>query len=379
MRIAIITLPLQTNYGGILQAYALQTVLERMGHTVEILQKNDLSFHNKWFIPLVYVKRLVKKIFFDKTICLLAEKKELRERAICQQHTSRFINTYINLRQVDCLSDVSESDYDVILVGSDQVWRRIYYAKIYRNVMLSVNPADAFLKFAENWNVKKVAYAASFGVDSWEYTSEETKDIILLIQKFDNVSVREDSGVELCQKYLGRRAQHIIDPTMLLNKLDYEALFKVTNTLCCRGSLVSYILNPDNDKTRLVEHIAKEQSWQAVELNSKVENGSASIEERIHPPVEQWLKGIYEANFVVTDSFHACVFSILFSKPFVVLANQERGNARLVSLMKMFNLEKHLLTNIYDFTFSDDYIISSSVFDKLKDYQLRAKEFLSQI
>lgn len=156
-------------------------------------------------------------------------------------------------------------------------------------------------------------------------------------------------------------------------------MFKVSNTLCCRGSLVSYILNPSNNKTRLVEHIAKERGWQAVELNSKVENGSASIEERIHPPVEQWLKGIYEANFVVTDSFHACVFSILFSKPFVVLANQERGNARLVSLMKMFNLEKHLLTSINDYTFSDDYNISSSVFDKLRDYQLRAKEFLSQI
>lgn len=66
MRIAIITLPLHINYGGILQAYALQTVLERMGHTVEILQKKDLSFHNKWLMPLVYAKRLVKKIFFDK-------------------------------------------------------------------------------------------------------------------------------------------------------------------------------------------------------------------------------------------------------------------------------------------------------------------------
>lgn len=88
-------------------------------------------------------------------------------------------------------------------------------------------------------------------------------------------------------------------------------------------------------------------------MNSKVENKKAPLQERIQPSVEQWLRGFYDAEFVVTDSFHACVFSILFNKPFIAIENEDRGTSRFTSLLSMFGLKDRLITDGTTFRFNE--------------------------
>lgn len=337
MRIGIITLPLHTNYGGILQAYALQTVLERMGHDVCLIEKKrKLLPFPLWKAPFVYGKRILKNLA-GHPFPIFYEQKINRERPVVSQNTDKFIDRYIKRRIVDDYSDIKETDFDAIVVGSDQIWRPKYFHEI----------EHAFLDFTEGWNIKRLAYAASFGTDKWEYTQRQTERCGRLLRTFDAVSVREASGVELCRKYFGVEAAHVLDPTMLLAKEDYIQLFETANTPKSPGTLLCYILDETPEKAAYIEKIAKEYKLIPFRNNSRVEDGTAPLSERIQPPVEQWLRGFYDAEFVVTDSFHACVFSILFHKPFIVIGNVKRGMSRFISLLSMFGLEKRLITSSF--------------------------------
>ena len=332
MKIGILTLPLHTNYGGILQAYALQTVLERMGHEVKVINRNTDYKLPLWKTPLVYSKRIIKNILGYK-IPLFYEQKLIKEQPIIRQNTDRFIQRYIHTLNVDNYSDLKAEDFDAIVVGSDQVWRPKYFGKI----------EDAYLQFAKDWNIKRIAYAASFGTAEWEYTDRQTAICKDLIKKFDAVSVREDSGKELCKKYFGVDAEHLLDPTMLLEKEDYIRLFENSGTSQSPGTLMCYILDETPEKQSVINRIAREKDLIPFRVNSKVENYKAPLVERIQPPVEQWIRGFYDAEFVVTDSFHACVFAILFNKPFIAISNKGRGESRFQSLLKLFDLDNRII------------------------------------
>ena len=337
MKIGILTLPLHTNYGGILQAYALQTVLERMGHEVCLIEKKRKPLRlPMWKAPLVYGKRVLKNLA-GHPYPIFYEQKVNREEPITRQNTDLFIKRYIKRRIVNDFSELKESDFDAIVVGSDQIWRPKYF---------NGNIEDAYLKFAEGWNIKRIAYAASFGTDEWEYTAAQTKECARLLKQFDAVSVREASGVDLCRKHFDVEARHVLDPTMLLTAEDYIRLFETAGTPKSPGTLLCYILDETPEKATLIERIAQKRKLATFRINSKVEDKTAPIAERIQPPVEQWLRGFHDAEFVVTDSFHACVFSILFQKPFFVMGNKGRGLSRFTSLLGLFSLEDRLISTV---------------------------------
>lgn len=340
MRIGILTLPLNTNYGGILQAYALQTVLERMGHEVHVIEKKRhlLSIPIQK-MPFCYGKRIVKNIIGRK-FPIFYEQKYNREQPIIRQNTDKFIKKYIHIAEYDDFSDIKESEYDAIVVGSDQVWRPKYFG---------LNQIEnAYLKFAEGWNIKRIAYAASFGTDEWEYTPKQTEECGRLLRMFDVVSVREDSAVNLCKKHFGVEAQHVLDPTMLLVKEDYIKLFEAADTPKSNGNLLCYILDETEEKKALIKHIAAEKGLIPFNVKSISDDINSPLYERIQPPLEQWLRGFYDADFVITDSFHACVFSIIFNKPFIVYGNINRGLSRFISLLNMFGLTERIVNNQTD-------------------------------
>lgn len=335
MRIGIITLPLHTNYGGILQAYALQTVLERMGHDARLIEERRKPLRLPlWKMPLAYGKRIAKNML-GHPCPVLFEQKCNRELPVVRQHTDAFINKYIRRMEVDGFADIRESEFNAFVVGSDQVWRPKYFGDI----------ARAYLDFAEGWSVRRVAYAASFGTDEWEYTPLQTDRCGALLRRFDAVSVREASAVGLCRSHFGVDAVHVLDPTMLLSASDYAKLFEAAGTPKSQGTLLCYVLDASPEKSALVNRIAEEKHLVPFCVNSRVEDGNAPLAERIQPPVEQWLRGFHDAEFVVTDSFHACVFSILFRKPFIAIGNAKRGLSRFASLLGTFGLQGRLLTD----------------------------------
>lgn len=336
MKIGILTLPLHTNYGGILQAYALQTALERMGHNVVVFDtkktlKEPLS-------PLVYAKRLGYKLLKDRSTRIMHERHHNRTFPIIAQHTQRFAEKYINRYIIESLLKIDKNDFDAIIVGSDQIWRPIYFCTPFK-----AKAENAFLDFTKGWNIKRISYAASFGVEHWEYSEDETLVCREAISKFDAVSVREDIAVRQCQEYFGVSAQHVLDPTMLLDKEDYISLILKEEEPKSKGSLFEYILDLSPEKKNIIDAVAKKTNLLpfAVKPSDK-----GQLEERVYPSVTAWLRAFMDAEFVVCDSFHGVVFSIIFNKPFIVIGNEKRGMARFSSLLKMYSLEARMISSI---------------------------------
>lgn len=335
MQIAIITLPLLGNYGGILQNYALQKFSKRLGHSVETIRFPLELKLPLWKKPLSYGKRFIKKYILHENCRILYEKWYNSTQPILIKHLQNFIDEYIDYRNVNHLSEIKENDYDAFIVGSDQVWRPAYSLKPITN---------AYLSFAKNWKrVKRIAYAASFGTNEWEYTKSQTTSCESLAQLFDAISVREDASIDLCNHFLHTQAVHVLDPTMLLCSDDYIQLFKKISNAEPRGQLLTYILDDTAEKNQIVQKAARYYGLKLYQANSRYEDRSAPLNERIQPPIEQWLKDFYDARLVITDSFHATAFAILFEKPFIVLRNNLRGLSRIESLLKIFGLENHFV------------------------------------
>lgn len=328
MKIAIITLPLHTNYGGILQAYALQTVLQRMGHDVQHLQPKVeyLPLHPAWQMPFVWVKRLIRKCFLGEWKLPIFEHPHRWMR----RYTDVFIHQHIVMRSLldEEWNASLAKNYDVFIVGSDQVWRPCYALPI----------ARYFLSFLDDTcSNPRIAYAASFGTENCEFSANQILDCSKLLQKFSFVSVREQSGVEICKQLFGVRASHLLDPTLLLSKDDYLKL--IQNQKPSKGNLMVYVLDETPDIRLFISQIAA--SEKLVPFNANYSLGNRLGIPQL--PIENWLRGFVDAKLIITDSFHACVFAIIFNKPFICLGNDERGMTRFHSLLDLFGLQHCLL------------------------------------
>lgn len=362
MKIGILTQPLSYNYGGLLQAYALQTILEREGHEVIILNRpkpyvSD-DYKDKFSEKFKrYIKNTVKWLI-RRPMTVVYHELTPKQSKVVRRLTDKFVNRYLH-KSPDFHSTDELAAYckqkciNAFVVGSDQCWRPQYSPCL----------PNYFLDFAKGWKVRRISYAASFGVDYWELTKEETDICVPLAKLFDAMSVREDTGVELCNSYLGVDAVHVLDPTMLLDKENYNVLIDNFDFGCfdiapehslptingVQGrTLFNYILDPSAEKHRLIEKLSKNinlspvycmpKDWRAQEVYNRCPD------ECTYPPVELWLQSFRDSEMVIADSYHGMVFSIIYNKPFWVIGNPGRGMARFTSLLKMFDLQDRLIT-----------------------------------
>lgn len=376
MRIGILSLPLHTNYGGILQAFALKTVLERNGHSVKIFcpttPKIGLKYRLK--LPYYYLKRIVSNLCGHK-VPVFWEHKINAERPKIRQHILRFINVNFDIVYVDDFRNIGDREFDAIIVGSDQVWRPKYFESLYAAPI-----TDAFLGFAEKWSIKRMAYAASFGVANWEYSMRQTDKCRKLIKRFDAVSVREDSAVTLCSEKLSIKAELVLDPTMLLNAEDYISLLSNSQLSSKKNIIMTYILDNNEFIDEVVQIIKNRTGYPIYAHRPESSDINDCIDKRILPSVEDWIDGVYQSKMIITDSFHACVFSILFHKPFLVIINDDRGATRFISLLKMFGLEDRIINSVE--AISDSLLVDplpESVYTKLDEFRVKSYKFLDQL
>nr|WP_290701607.1 polysaccharide pyruvyl transferase family protein [Halomonas sp. UBA3074] len=341
MKLSILTQPLGRNYGGLLQAYALQITLKRLGCDVETLNRYKPLSHKQKIRSAI--KSPIRKVLGLLGIARFRKKK---------------INPYVNLERfknesilVSPLIDsdrklfsyYSKNHFDALVVGSDQVWRPRYSPKL----------SNFFLDFCDKLNLKakRIAYAASFGVDDKEFSAEEVALCRPLVQKFDAISVREISGIDLLKDYFNVSSDLVFDPTLLLDYKDYEHVIE-NDATCIESSkgVMAYVLDMNAKKQALISKVSKITGEKASYLmnkpSTKLEKNS--IQSHVHPSVGDWLNNFRLAKFVVTDSFHGCVFSIIFNKPFLVIGNKSRGLARFTSLLKTFELEDRLVESTDD-------------------------------
>lgn len=342
-KVGVITLPLHTNYGGNLQAFALMNTLKGMGHDAYLIKRvpAPLSTVQKNY---VLFKKLIKKYVFFKNekISFMSETEKKRRMGITRKHTDRFINDYVS-PQTDAYysteslaNNINKYQFDACIVGSDQVWRPKYAGPLLPDFFF------AFLK--GNNKVKKISYAASFGTEDWEFSEAQAEICGNLIKDFTAVSVREDVGVKLCESKFGVKAKQVLDPTMLLDKADYLKLLN-DKTVNEKNELFVYLIDITADKEDVIRKITSEFGYQQFRIGKiSLSDEIAGLKEQpVAPSTESWIKGFADAKYIITDSFHGCVFCILFNKPFLVYASQARGLSRFTSLLSMFGLEDRLI------------------------------------
>lgn len=361
-KIAILTQPLGLNYGGIIQNYALQEVLQRQGHaTITINRQIDE--------PTIKVK------FKIELYLLLSSKQRYFKIKNIQKNISKnlddFIQNYINLsEEINSTKKLrrylKKNIYDAYIVGSDQTWRPKYSPHLF----------TYFLDFIYGDSKPlKLAYASSFGTEEWEYSAEETEKCRQLIQEFDAISVREKSGVDLCKNKLNAEAVHLLDPTLLLSAEDYSQLIKKPQE---NKGLFTYVLDDSPEKLVFIQNAAKKLNLNQTTNQPKYKFGPTirrAISDYVIPSLEGWLQGFRDAEFVITDSFHGTVFSIINRKPFIAIVNQGRGASRFESILGQLNLTHRM---VYDISLFDenkliepiDFDAVHSKLDKLKEESL---------
>ena len=340
MKIAILTHPLGTNYGGMLQNCALQQVLKRLGHTpITINYQFNTPLKTK---ALSFCKRLLLRIRGEKIP--LRVWLTNKEYLYITKFTQDFIKNHIIVSKPFFLNNMKKQDFvdsEAIIVGSDQVWRgsNPYIEKFYLS------------DFIDNKTIK-IAYAASFGVDYWEMSPKLTTRCAKLASLFRAISVREESGVTLCERFLGIEAQLALDPTLLLDANYYSSLIEKNEIKTVKENyLYTYVLDKAPYKKQIIERLSEKLSLNTYSVMVKKyfnEVGYSGLSDCVYPPVEQWLQGFMDADFVVTDSFHGTVFSIIFHKPFISIVNQKRGADRFISLLSVLGLENRLVDNVED-------------------------------
>lgn len=331
MKIGILTVPFNNNYGGFLQAFALKKVLMDMGHEVVIINRRRNKAKG--------LKELLKRIFIS---CHLMRDKYAEK--------IENISVYTNLFKTKYLEPITEEYYttkelkrclnlgiNCFVVGSDQVWR-------YKYAKDSID--DFFFSFLKGTRIPRFSYAASMGTDEMEYPDEKLQVCAELLKEFKVVSVREKSTSEILSEKFGyKNAEVVLDPTLLLSVDDYKLLFKNMRSSLEMPYVFTYILDETEDKEDIIEHVLKKRDL--IRVNMKAQTGNLSIMNVIEP-VEQWLSAIYYSDFVITDSFHGTIFSIIFSKPFIVIGNPQRGMARMTDLLSRMSLESRLIMNVED-------------------------------
>ncbi len=368
MRVGILSLLLNTNYGGILQAYALQNVLERLGHEVKVIDHEAIPDLPVWRKVIILPKALLQKYILrtKKRLWPAIHYKHLQYKRR-SANTRNFIFRNIHLRKCKALKRLGKREFDAIVVGSDQVWRPTYFC-------CWGNKLDAFLLFAKDWKIKRISYAASFGVDQWEFSESETRKARMLAQLFNAISVRETEGVKLCKEFLGIDAIQVLDPTLLLSRKDYEQHFSHIDRDIVQGELLNYILDDAPEKSELIGRIAMEKQLRPFRVNVS----ESTVSDTPRQPVEIWLKAFHDAQFVVTDSFHACVFAIIFKKPFICLCNKERGGSRFQTLRETLDLKNNFIERIEDYDGGLDYIPSEESYRKLELLREKSLNFLRE-
>lgn len=387
MKTAILTLNGNFNYGNRLQNYALQFYLKKLGveSTTIILNPPQSTWFNfndyKVSDYKINIKNIVKwtlnwRGFRENCGTYIPE------NIVRQYKIKLFTDKYINSIRVNSYQEIV-NDFDFFLTGSDQVWSplsKILWDKFDLNIFRASNKEftkqclkDYFLYFAPK--EKRISYAASIGTSSLPLKSK--KFFKECFEGMSYISLREESGIDIVKELTDKKAEVHVDPTLLLTKDEWSSIELKSSYLNDNDNyLLSYFLG---DLPESVKLVAKENNLKVINLMDK--NNFDVYTSR----VEEFLYLIHHAKLVVTDSFHACVFSIIFKTPFIAVKRQQARTlnmlTRLETLTSYFGFENRIcdFSNIHltkDQIFNMDFSKVESILDK---HRQRTNEYFARI
>ena len=240
-----------------------------------------------------------------------------------------FLKSKTNIVDIQNYSDIKESDYDILLVNSDQTWRK--WDEFFYDY--------GFLNFAKNWNKIKFVYGASLGYDFWNFDEKEEKIMMSLIHKFNEISVREQGSIKLIKQHFRISPKLVLDPTLIIHKKYYLNLIKdhIFDTNYDNNYIFVYHVYPIHNKMKSFVEMARKK------LNYKIYYFKLDNESL----VEDFIYYIKNSKAVITNSLHCTIFSIIFNKPFISFNYNETGIERLKSFSELLGFSKRIIYNTY--------------------------------
>lgn len=336
MKISIITVLNTVNYGSALQTVATQNFFEEMGLEVEFIdywrKDQTVSGQVKYIVfdKKNTLKKWIKKPVRDILSIISVYENNKKFRRFIKENihlTNRKYNSYEELS-----NDVPMAD--IYCTGSDQMWNSTWNQGIEKSFFLEYAPEGK----------RRIAFATSIGKVAID--DEEAIEIVPLIKKYDLVTMREQTAVELLDKY-NISSVNILDPTLLFSKKQWEKL--IAKRVVEKPYLLVYQLHQnhaDANFTETVKQFAKEKNLEIVRIAYSY--ADKNIGKKIYSPtVQEFLSLINYADYIVTDSFHGTAFSVNFNKEFSVIY-PSNYSTRMDSLLKLTGLQnRHYINGNY--------------------------------
>jgi len=329
----------EDNYGQLLQCYALQKYLRDAGHDAYLI-RYDYRQDVRTPALIKLLKGLNPYLLLRYLNHKMKSRKLQEEARIHNRGFDDFRNKYLKQSEAlyACYDQLEENppQADCYIVGSDQVWNFSLYGSFFQRKIPLVH---AYMLDFGAETTKRMSYAASWSMDS--LSSKLIAEIRPLLQRFSYVSVREEQGLELCRQCGYEDAELVCDPTVLLEAEEYRNLYRSEGVQPPQYKyLLLYMLNNQCDfDIQRVYDFASERGLEVVYVTG---NGVLDKREKRFATIPEWLSLVDNAEYVVTNSFHCCVFSSLFGTKFGVvrLKGKFAGmNTRLESLFKQLELE----------------------------------------
>lgn len=315
-KVSLVTYHCSPNVGAVMQTYALCRFLKEHGYQVEIVDIRNFEPNLRTISegsPLPV--RLVKSILYP-----------WRMKRIFNDFYPSLTSHYMSVEELRTHPPIS----DYFLVGSDQVWNH----NIGRDKALAY-----FLDFGSP-GVKRISYASSFGLDHWEEgLYANTERVQHCFDRFNAISVRELEGARILKETFGKEATIVLDPTFL-----HDSYPEISGKVVQREEIVCYKLNKTQDFWDYMPTIVKKTGLPALLLNHNYPH--KGFKYHFNPTINQWVRRIAGAAFVLTDSFHGVAFSIIYRKPFAAILNHNGKDSRLISLIKLLHLEDRLFNSV---------------------------------
>lgn len=335
--IGIITFHESDNYGTCLQAYAMTQIIENLGYSAKIIPYSRIMDTKKVNHTVIEYVQYVLKVYGIRNLCLrktIQNAYDLRKSLFENFRRSRLVygdGEFTDFKELE----KSEFTYDAYVCGSDMIWShdRVDDLSVY------------FLQFVKKG--KRIAFSPSFGSSTLRGYSE--LELKKYISEMDFLSCREQSGIEIIKKFTDSNVVHTADPTLLLKPSDWN---KVSKDICLgRKYILVYLFEgiPTWAKN-VVDDIAQNMNVDIIEIPMTIKQYANNIRKKIQPiGPEEFVGVIKNAEFVITNSYHGLMFSLIFRKPFYVLERDNhsewgRYEDRLLSALRHFHCEDRYLT-----------------------------------
>lgn len=326
-KIGIITIPDYDNYGNRLQNFAVKHFFSEMGYEVDTLELNDIEFKQ---YGIRKIKLFIKKIKFRPLIYLFefinGKLKKVKRYKKFESFTEKYLSVkYHPNGKLKVLEEIA-NQYDYIVLGSDQIW----------HPTVMITPNLFFATFADSEKV--LFFSPSFGLDQLQ--DEYAQKLKILLGNKKNVTVREQSGQKIIYDLTGKEARVLPDPTLCVSPDVWKKLAVSFPQVRHKPYVLKYFLGNENKIYKQeFSRICHQYKANIFELAKK-----ESEPGYITGP-QEFLGAILNAEYIITDSFHAAVFCIIFNKPFTVFSrlnnmNEKEGlDSRIDDLLKKFHIQ----------------------------------------